>query len=220
MRQPPNQPDLSNLDAAIWHTVDINAALDQGSLHRRPRLATTFPLLDGERVLAQGSFTLYDFLAAGDGTYMHNSSFFYARGGLGAALTLGVAASQIAGNSRRKRAAAAAAVPRWTPISSGHLHVTTHRTCFQTAAKFFVWDYGSMTTAQLMASHQMQFTGSTDDGRQVSWIVDSVWAALLFTIWARRCHAQHPQYVSRTWVPQGWYERARASSYGLPRGAS
>ncbi|KNX38860.1 hypothetical protein [Luteipulveratus halotolerans] len=215
-----NQPALNNLDAAIWHTIDINAAIDQNNLDSRPVLTTAFPVFDGERVLSQGTFTLYDFRALGDGTYAHNSGFFYASGGFGAALTLGAAAGRMAGNSRRKREAQAAAIPRWTPIDTGYLHVTTHRACFQTSTNFFTWDYGSMTTVQLVGCTQMQFTGSTDDGRQICWIVDSVWAALLFTIWARRCHVQHPQFVSRVWIPQGWYERARASSYGLPRGSS
>lgn len=208
--------EMSALDAAIWHTVDINQAIDARRLDSRPYLATYFPLLPGEKVLSQGGFTLLDYQSVGDGSYLHNSSYFYASGGLGAAMTLGFAASRAAGNSRRRRAALAAATPRWLAIDSGELHVSTHRLCFQSAGSFYGWTYDAIDVAQLAGPEQMHFSGTTEDGRRISWILDSVWAALAFTLWARSRHPHHPQFTGRTWIPAGWADRVRATSYGLP----
>lgn len=118
--QPPQAAPagFSQSDVAIWHTIDINRALDAGTVHERPSPATTIRLEGDEKVLAQGPFQLLEHRAPGDGTYVHDAGMFYATGLAGSLTTIGVAAARASKNKRARQQAAANAVPRWMTIGS------------------------------------------------------------------------------------------------------
>lgn len=207
---------FTEADAAIWHTLAINGDLDAGALGNRPSLPSYIRLEHGEKLLAQGPFHLMEHRAVGDGSYAHNSSMFYASGAAGHAATVAFAMGRASGNAKRRAQAAADAVPRWVPLGSGTASVTTHRVWFEEPSRLYAWPWEAMTSTRLMAPHQLQFSGNTERGEPVSWILDSDWAELCFTLWARAVYPQHPQFLDHAWIPPGFVERARAAGYDPP----
>ncbi len=210
--------NLSPHDAAIWHTCHINELIDSGSLGSWPVLGTHFPprLGTGEHMLVSGGFVLHDHTAIGDGSYVHDGSFFYASGRGGLALTAGLAGVTALGNASRRAAARADATPQWRVIDHGQLWVSTHGFYLMTANGLFPWGYDSIEGAQLVAPASVWFTGQSDSG-QIAWILASDWAELIFTLWARVRHIQHPQFEGGRWVPPGWRERVIDAEAALPR---
>ncbi|MEO7059217.1 MAG: hypothetical protein ABI083_05845 [Lapillicoccus sp.] len=208
---------LSPHDSAIWHTVDINIWLDEGHLERRAAIGTRFPLrFDAdERALAQGDFTLLSYVAAGDGSYTHNGGFFFATGAAGLALTAVAAAGRAAANSRRRAQAAAEAAMQWRPTDGGQLTVTSHGFYLAARQGFYPWVYPAIDTASMMGPQQVQLSGQSDHG-PVQWVIVSVWAELIFTLWARAVHPRHPQIVEQTWIPPGWLDRLKVAGHVLP----
>lgn len=208
---------LSDHDAAIWHTVDVNMWLDEGRLDQRPPIGTTFPLRFDpcERALARGDFTLLTLTSAGDGSYTHNGGFFFATGAAGLALTAVAAAGRAAGNSRRRSQAEADAALQWRATESGSVIVSSHGFYLAAQQGFYPWVFPAVTTAQMVGPGQLMLSGNSDQG-SIQWIVASAWAELIFTLWARAVHPQHPQLTTLEWIPPGWSERLRESGHGLP----
>lgn len=184
--------ELSQADIAIWHTLAIEQQLADGSIAARPQAPTNFGLYQGEWALANGEFTLHEY-HAGDGFYAPNYS---------------------------RRAGGQAAVPRWVPIAGGIMCLTTMRMCFTEPTKHYQWGWQHISSGQLVGPRQFNFTGHTEDGRDVSWILESDWAELALILWARVQHPQHWQFAGRTWIPQGWTERALAAGYAIPGSSS
>ncbi|MCF8569225.1 hypothetical protein L5G32_02950 [Gordonia sp. HY002] len=172
--QPPQ--NLHAHDIAIWHTAHINQVIERGDFSSLPQLGTPFALARDERALAQGVFRLYNFEAAGNGSYVHQNGFVFGTGAVG-----------------------------W--VSTHHLH-------FATPYKYFQWDFGSIHSMTLVGPGQVQFAGQSVDG-PIAWILESDWAELAFTIWARARHAQHPQFITAGWIPPGWHERAAHAGWQL-----
>ncbi|SIR99105.1 hypothetical protein SAMN05445060_2016 [Williamsia sterculiae] len=163
----------------------------------------------------QGAFTLHDFGAMGDGSYVHNNGFFFASGGTGLALTAGMAAGRALGNGSRRSAAQAAAVARWKQIDQGALFVSTHGFRMQTQRGMYSWWWDAIGSMQLVAPGTVQFSGDSANGH-VTWILGSEWAELVFTFWARVRHRRHPQFLNGGWVPPGWAQRYGASGMSAP----
>lgn len=216
MKSPRPRP-LSDHDAAIWHTIDVNIWMDEGRLDERPSIGTTFPLRfdSRERALAQGDFTLFTYSSAGDGSYSHNGGFFFATGAAGLALTAVTAAGRAAGNSRRRAQAASDATTTWRPADSGSLVVSSFGFYLIAQQGFHPWVFPAVTTAQMVGPGQLLLSGDSDRG-PIQWILASTWAELVFTLWARAIHPQHPQLAQRDWIPPGWSERLQQSGHVLP----
>lgn len=205
-------------DVAIWHTCQINELLDAGASDAWPALRTSFAPVHApdEHVFANGPFSLYDFGADGDGSYAHDGGFFFATGGVGLALTAGLAAGRAIGNSRRRRAAIRAAQPSWREIDRGQVWVTDHGFSFLTATgQFFSWGFGAISAAHLVGPAALWFSGESVNG-PVSWILATDWAELVFTFWCRVRHPHHEQFVNGAWVPPGWRDRVAAMDVPLP----
>lgn len=209
---------LSSHDQAIGRTVLVNQACDAGQLHQVPPIATTFapPLGPAERMLGAGPFQLLEFCAAGDGVYERNGGFFFGVGRLGLAMTAGAMAASAIQNSKARRAAADAAQVRWRQVDQGWLTVSDLGFHFQTAHALLVWRHRDVLEASLTAPGQVMIAGNSDRG-PVRWIIASDWAELLFTMWARMRHPQHPQFQGRTWIPGGWSDRVVQAGLPLPR---
>jgi hypothetical protein len=59
-----------------------------------------------------------------------------------------------------------------------------------------------MVEADVMALH-----GNSTNG-PIHWLLHSPWAPLLFALWCHNIHPRHPRYLSDTWLPAGWRQRA------------
>ncbi|MCA0438311.1 MAG: hypothetical protein LCH98_17875 [Actinobacteria bacterium] len=204
-------------DAAIWKTLLVNELSDVNRFHEVETVPVLFApqLAPDERFVAAGHFQLYDYGAVGDGTYERNSGFFFAAGPAGLALTGGVAAARAIGNASRRSRAASDAIPRWKVIDQGQIWVSHLGFSMRGQQSFLVWDWPSILAVELIGPGRLCFDGESDRGR-IRWILQSDWAELAFTLWARARHPQHPQFVGRTWIPPGWAERTIARGYALP----
>lgn len=212
-------------DAAVWRTVWINDLIDRGSFHTAEKVPTAFApqLGENERVVGAGPFTQFAFVAAGDGSYLHQSGgggmLFTSHPGVlaaGAGLTLAGAAWRGWGNARRRKEAEQLAQEQWRQVGSGSLYVSQHGFYLHTQRGLLPWWWSSISAAQLVGPGQFLMSGDSQHG-PVQWILQSDWGELAFTLWARARHPDHPQFQNGAWIPPGWVERARASAYGLPR---
>jgi len=192
------------------YSCHVVAALRAG----RPELLTahigvTFApsLGEGEQILAHGGFVLSEFRAPGNGTYTHDSSFFFATGGGGLALTGLFAGARAVGNASRRSQAAADSVPRWVESDRGSLIVGTHGFYLQSGLGHRSWGWDSVVGAEMVSADQVDLHGQSTNG-PVRWVLTSPWAPLLFALWCLARHSQHPRFISNGWLPYGWWERA------------
>lgn len=94
----------------------------------------------------------------------------------------------------------------WTAIDVGQLTVSTIGFYLETDDAVNPWDYGSIVAAELAGPGRVYLTGTSQRGT-VCWLLTSIWAELVFVLWARARHPQHPQLVKHDWIPDGWVER-------------
>ncbi|KAE8762409.1 hypothetical protein [Georgenia thermotolerans] len=209
-------------DRALWLTCEMALA---GARGRPVRPPTPVPspvrpqLADAETLLAAGPFTRY-VLRAGDGSYRRSSGFFFATGAVGLAATAAVAAGQLVGNARRKRAAERDAAPRWEAAGTGLLTVSTHGFYLSAPGGLAAWPYAAVGACEVGRPGLVDLSGQSTTG-PVRWLLESDWAELLFAMWALAAHPGHPPLASGAWLPPGWVERAvslRAGDDGVARG--
>lgn len=196
-------------DTALWHTCEIAAVLAHGRIPPpRQQVVSIFPpqLAPDEQYWAAGPYLLNEELAPGDGSYVHDSGYFLATGRGGLTATAAVAAFRAAGNARRRRRAEEAAVPRWTPIEHGTVYLSAYGFSLHGPGGVSPWGWPSVTAAQMVAPGAVHLLGASVRG-QVSWILQSDWAELLFVAWALARHRQHPQLITGSWLPPGWLQR-------------
>jgi hypothetical protein len=208
-------------DSALWHTCEIAVDLARGRVPA-PRLQVTsiFPPRLGadEQYWAAGPYTLNEQRAPGDGTYVHDSGYFFATGRGGLTATAAVAAFRAAGNARRRRQAELAAIPRWTQTDCGTVFVSRYGIHLHNASGVFPWDWSSIAAAQMVAPASVQILGNSTNG-PVSWVLQSDWAELLFVAWALACHPRHPQIITGTWLPPGWLQRCAEYAHPVRLGS-
>ena len=207
-------------DTALWYTCEIAADLVAGRLpHSKPEVLAAFPPQPPDELFwASGQFQLLELRTLGDGSYVHNGGFFFATGPLGLAATAATAIGRAAGNGARRKAAAQAAVPRWTVIDTGWAYIAPSGFAMQSQGGVFHWSGGSIQAAQMVAPRTLHFYGNSSRG-PISWILVSDWAELIFLTWALRHHPRHPQLLDGGWLPPGWLTRCAGYSHGtrLPR---
>lgn len=202
-------------DGALWHTCEIAVDLALREVPEpRLQIVSTFPpqLGRGEQYWAAGPYVLLEQRARGDGSYRHDSGFFFATGRGGLTATAAVAAFSARGNSRRRRQAELDAVPRWTSIDGGTLYLSRYGVHMHSDGGVFPWDWQSITAAQMVGPAAVHISGSSTRG-PVSWILRSDWAELLFVAWAVARHPRHPQLLTGAWLPPGWLARCAEHSY-------
>jgi hypothetical protein len=90
------QREWTDNDQALLYTVHLVADLLADRPMRPAPVRTPFPpqYSREEQYLASSNFTLYSYRGLGDGSYMHDSSFFFATGSGGLAATAGFAAAR------------------------------------------------------------------------------------------------------------------------------
>lgn len=215
-------------DSAVWRTVWINDLVDLGTFDTAEVVPTTFaPHLGAdERVVGAGPVIQFDFVPGGDGSYLHQSGgggFLISSSpgvlAAGAGFAIAGAALRGMGNARRRREAEQLAQEQWRQVDAGILYVSQHGFYLHTPHGLFPWGWGAIPSAELVGPAQLLLSGNSESG-PVHWILQSDWAELAFTFWARARHPHHPQFSGGGWVPPGWVQRAQASAYGLPRVSS
>lgn len=211
----PQPTEWTDRDAALLHTCRVVAVLqERGDVTAFPEVVGPFPPARvDEQFLATGPFTVWSWTALGDGSWSVSTPSVAGTGTLG----LGLAAGSILGGAiarrRARREAAAAAQPRWVPISHGALYVSQHGFYLHTPM-LLTWHWDRITTADLLAPGAVHISGTSTDG-PVTWLLHSNWAELVFVLWAMARHPRHPQLLTG-WLPDGWAERARAMHQPVP----
>lgn len=208
-------PSWTAHDTALWHTCEIAVDLVRGIVPEpRQEVHAAFPpqLSHHERFWASGPFDLLEERAAGDGSYQHDNGFFFATGRGGLTATAAFVGVQAMGNSRRRRMAEQAAVPRWTPIDAGHLYVSALGLHLHTTHHVRPWAWPSFTSMEMVGPGAVHVLGNSTVG-PVSWIIRSDWAELLFVTWAMNHHRRHPQFLNGGWLPPGWLRWASEQNY-------
>lgn len=207
-------------DTALWHTCDVLAKLRLGQAQALPVLAVPFAMKLGgheEWILASGNYKWARWAALSDGSYLHNDSVFFATGGVGMALTAAFIGTRSIGNARRKRRAREDATPRWVWGNPGQIHVGTHGFYLQSTTGLVSWDWGSIDMLQIDAPATIRMQGRGDSG-PVNWMLTSIWAELVFVLWASTRNPNHPQLIDGSWLPTDW--NGWASRQGRPTALS
>ena len=201
----------TDADQALLYTCHLASDRLAGRAMRPAPVHTPFPpqFAAQEQYLAAADFALSIFDAPGDGTYQHNSSFFFATGRAGLAMTAGLAATRAVGNSRRKKQAVQNAIPRWLPRYSGIITVSDHGVYLRTPQDFIPWNWALLQSCEVIGFNQVIVAAPTADGRLAHWLLQSPFAELTFVLWATARYPAHPQLADNSWLPQNWAAWAR-----------
>ncbi|MFF2652165.1 hypothetical protein [Streptomyces sp. NPDC058045] len=209
---PPAGPGgWSMLDEHLWYTCDIVADLLEGSLERRPLVATAARMEPGDRALAVGPAQRLTWRALGDGRYTQTSTFAFGS----SAFVLGSMAATAMSNASRRNAAAANAQPRWVPEGGGELTVTQRKIYFGHPVCWLDLGLSGLDSIDMAASDVFQ-CGFRDinNGRQMLVQLHTPWASLLFVLAALTSFPAHPRLLSHGWLPPDF--QARCDSLGRP----
>lgn len=136
-------------DDVLQYTCALAGELARGGPMVSAReVAAPFPPTLGEEqpLWAAGPFTLHEWRAPGDGSWQSNQMVAFGTGAVGAGLVIGSLIGGAIANSRARREAQAAAVPRWMPIGQGVLYLS-HRGFYMRTPQVLSWDWASVTAA-------------------------------------------------------------------------
>lgn len=208
-KQRSSTPAWTTRDEVLRYTCVLAEELAAGGVVvSAGEVAAPFPPTLGEQqpLWAAGSFTLHEWRAPGDGSWQPTQTLAFGTGPVGAGLMIGSLIGGVIANSRARRAAEAAAVPRWMPIAHGGLYLS-HRGFYLHTTRVLPWDWASITAASMTEPATVHLSGTSEYG-PVSWLLSSEWAELLFITWALSRHPRHPQLVDAQWLPPGWLAHA------------
>jgi hypothetical protein len=204
-------------DEVLRYTCMLAAELAGGGpVLSAGEVAAPFPPTLGEArpLWGAGSFTLHEWRAPGDGSWQPTRTVAFGTDALGAGLIIGSLLGGMIANSRARRDAEAAAIPRWMPIARGGLYVG-ERGFYLHTDRVLAWDWASVTAASMIEPAAVHLSGNSEHG-PVSWLLCSDWAELLFISWALTRHPRHPQLVDGQWLPPGWLDHARTHRQLVP----
>ncbi|QKV78285.1 hypothetical protein [Amycolatopsis sp. Hca4] len=203
-------PPWTQRDEVLWYTCYLAALLAGGQSTQDVHevLAPFPPTIGGdEKFWACGSFVLSDFRALGDGSWQVSTPVVFGTGAVGLGLVAGTLVGGSIAKSRARRAAQAAAVPRWVPIEQGNVYLSQYGFYMHTPS-VLRWPWTDISGLSVVAPATVHFSGNSEHG-PISWMLQSDWAELLFVSWALAVHPRHPQLVTGGWLPPGWVEHAR-----------
>ena len=161
---------------------------------------------DGERALAVGGYQGGRWGAEGDGSYIQ-TKVVYARY---FDFSLTAEMINVAANAFRQAAAEKAATPHWIWDAPASVVVTNLGVYFELAGGDWLelaWE--SFSEARILAPGALELIVAVD-GNQVSRMVASHNAELMFLAWAAVVSPDHPQFTDDSWLPPGWIDFARA----------
>ncbi|MGH3526281.1 MAG: hypothetical protein ACRDQV_14160 [Pseudonocardiaceae bacterium] len=204
-------PGWTTRDEVLSYTTTLAAELGAGGpVGSAWEVTAPFPPTLGEELplWGSGAFTLHEWRAPGDGSWQPNQTIAFGTGAVGAGLMIGSLLGGVIGNSRARRAAEAAAIPRWMQTDGGGLYLS-HRGFYLHTDRVVAWDWASVTSATMAKPGAVQISGTSEYG-PISWALCSDWAELLFITWALTRHPRHPQLIGGQWLPPGWLDHAHA----------
>lgn len=199
-------------DQTLLRTAQIMYAIEHGEYDRIDGIPVDFGLAGDypdNRIVLAAPFEVLSFEAVGDGSYQHDSGFFFATGQVGLAITAGAAIGRAVGNSRRRQQAAQAATPQWHVIDQGMVHVNQFGLYLRTPTDLLEWDWESIITGRMIERGQFAMLGESAQGR-VNYVIVSDAAELIFAFWATVRQPQHPQLAQRIWLLPEWVAHHRA----------
>ncbi|MEJ2866371.1 hypothetical protein WCD74_01255 [Actinomycetospora sp. OC33-EN08] len=196
-------------DSALWLTCEIAAQLARGGPVDPPqRFAAPFPPAydPTEEFWAGGTYEIARFFAAGDGSYMHHSGAVFGGGLLGLAFGATMAAGRAVGNSSRRKAAEAAATPRWYKVEAGNLFITGAGVYLRNDRGISSWSWFDILMGEMVGPRDLMFQPQNSE----QLIVSSDWSELIFVLWAMRRFPTHHQLLTGGWLPPDWLSKAAA----------
>lgn len=167
-----SEPGWTTRDEVLRYTCELAGELAAGGpVASAGEVAAPFPPTLGEEqpLWGAGSFTLHEWRAPGDGSWQPNRTVALGTGAVGTGLVIGSLIGGVIGNSRARRAAEAAAIPRWMPIERGGLYLS-HRGFYLHTARVLVWDWASITAATMTEPAAVHLSGNSEHG-PVSWLL-------------------------------------------------
>ncbi|WP_244925015.1 hypothetical protein [Actinomyces bowdenii] len=206
-------------DFVWWNTAAVLTATRRGY-----RPSPVSPRIDPvRRVLAADETMLATCDAEllmwrrGDATYNPSRGFFLAGGPVGLALTAAFFGGQAYLNHRRKRAAEADAVEKWRHLARARLTVSTHGIYLGTGEGIMPVPFEQVQEARITAPGEIVMAATNASG-SARWKLRAQWAELVLVLWAVRHLPDHPQLVSRSWLPADWLAHAAAHGYEVDTG--
>lgn len=158
------------------------------------------------RIIANAPVIVHSYQAMGDGSYAHDSGFFFATGRGGLALTAGAAIGRAIGNSHRRAAAQRQAQPNWYPIDSGQVFVNQFGFYLRTRTDLLFWGWDSILECQMVDRGKVIFLGESLQGR-VNYILETDAAELIFALWSLVSQPMHVQFQQKIWLLPEWLEK-------------
>ncbi|MEV7288258.1 hypothetical protein AB0O01_27480 [Streptomyces sp. NPDC093252] len=196
------QPVWSPLDDYLWHTCDILADVLEGQVARRPVVATTTRLHQGERTLAVGPGQRMTWRPLGNGEYVQSDLIVFGS----PAVVIGSLVGSALGNAARRNQAARDAQPRWVLDGPGEVTLTLHRLHFAHPAELNV-SWQALTSIDLVAPDVFQTTFLNHHGAQSTVRIQTPWASLAFALAAVIAFPTHPRLLNRGWLPHDFEQR-------------
>jgi hypothetical protein len=181
---------LPAADAALWHTVSLNQALDRREHAGLPTVQPPFALERGEVAYASGDLSMLNVIA------------------------YGIPGADLL----RPRQSRGLRTFRWAAGSTserGRLWVTSHGFRLDVLHGILAWPWQSVQSIEMVGPGQLLMVGTSSNGT-VRWLIGSDWSELLFTLWARGVNPAHPMYRARSWIPPGWQQRVSKAGLELP----
>jgi hypothetical protein len=200
-------PAWSQLDEHLWHTCDIVADVIEGRLDRRPLTPTSARIDPGDRVLAVGPGERLTWRGIGNGRYTHTSVVAVGSPGF----VFGSVVGNALGNVARRKAAESAAAPRWVVEGAGEVTVTTRKIYLAHPVHWLDLVYSGLSTIDLAAPDIFQTSfHNTNGGGELTVLVRTPWASLLFVMAALAAFPAHPRLLGRGWLPPDFEQRCAA----------
>ncbi|MCL2464173.1 MAG: hypothetical protein FWF28_03780 [Micrococcales bacterium] len=200
-------------------TLYVNDLLDRdGRVGHVIHWAASFPgrLGNNEEFLTQAPFQMMEFTAlewvqrGGSGGF--SPVVPVVAGRTADAYVIGSAIGTVIGRKRQQQAE----TPQWRVIDAGQVIVSTSGCYFQTNSQLIPWGWGSIESGDLVGPGQFILNAQLDNG-PVRYILVSDMAELVFTLWARARHPNHPQFTSGSWIPSDWAARMAAAGQPINR---
>lgn len=205
-----NEIEWTEHESALWQTCNFLVEIvDHDRLPAQIPVGFAHQFSADEVVFAGADFQRSWFGAIGDGSY--NSSTFLLGGlspgglALGAA-TLGASALR---NSSKKARAQHDATEMWRPVDEGQLFISSGGFYLNSRNGLLAFSFEALAQADLSAPGVIVYTAYMDGGGQEQFALTTIYAELIFALWAYSRAPHHPRLQNLGFLPSEFVERVR-----------
>lgn len=196
-------------ESALWRTCEIiNDLVRFGRWPQQIQVGFARQLSHEEEIFLWGDYQRSWFGAVGDGSYQTSTFFAGGFSPVGVALGVATLGASAAGNAARKSRARKAAQATWRPFDAGQIYVSTHGFYLVPGNGVLAFGHPSIVQADLGAPGVLLATISMDQGGQEQFAITSMWAELIFVMWARAFCPGHPRLSNLGFLPAEFVQRA------------